>query len=94
MPDETLEALMLPIPADDAVRNRLTSIDQAAAVLATHVPTEDGLCRGCLHGWGRWVPATGCTQLAWARSVIETHGVADDAWDLRSDVDYRVAVAM
>jgi hypothetical protein len=56
-------------------------MDWASAILHHHRPTDDGRCDGCLQMWGRWVPATGCTQLAWARSIIETHGVEDHAWD-------------
>jgi hypothetical protein len=75
---------MRSMPDDDVVRRRQTSMDQAATVLNTHVSTADGLCAGCLAVWGRWVPVTGCTQLIWARSVIETHGVPDEAWDVRT----------
>ena len=68
------------LPTADVVRRRQTSMDRAAAVLNTHTSTPDGLCAGCLQIWNRWVPATGCTQLAWARLVIETHGVEAGAW--------------
>jgi hypothetical protein len=84
---------MLPMPADDVVRTRLTSMDQATAILNTHVPAEDGLCAGCMQVWSRWVPATGCTQLIWARSVIETHGVGGDAWDVRTAARFATALA-
>jgi hypothetical protein len=72
---------MPPIPADDLVRRRETSLEAASIILETHVATDEGLCDGCLQVWGRWVPSTGCTQLRWARSVLETHGVDADAWD-------------
>ncbi len=47
---------------------------------------------GCMELWGRWVPVTGCTQLAWARSIMETHGVADDLWAVPSHPRLAVAV--
>jgi hypothetical protein len=74
---------MLPMPTDDVVRSRQRSMDQAGVVLNTHVSTDDGLCDGCLQMWSRWVPVTGCTQLAWARSILETHGVDEAAWTSR-----------
>jgi hypothetical protein len=79
---------MLPMPDEDVVRTRQAMLDQATVVLNTHVPTDDGRCGGCLELWGRWVPATGCTQMAWARSIMETHGVADDLWDVSPQVRY------
>lgn len=82
-----------PLPTDEIVRARLSSIGQATAILNTHVPTDAGVCGGCLEVWGRWVPATGCTQLAWARSVVETHGVGDDAWEVPVIRSYADAIA-
>jgi hypothetical protein len=43
--------------------------------------------------WSRWVPATGCTQVIWARSILETHGVADDIWDTPVRSRFGAAVA-
>lgn len=71
---------MLPFPSDEVVRSRQALMDQATVVLNTHLASNEGMCLGCMELWGRWVPATGCTQLVWARSVMETHGVADDLW--------------
>jgi hypothetical protein len=79
---------MLPFPSEEVVQGRQMSMDQATVVLNTHVPTNDGLCGGCMELWGRWVPITGCTQLAWARSIMETHGVADDLWFVPSHSRY------
>jgi hypothetical protein len=72
---------MPPLPEHNLVRRRETSLEAATIILEIHVATDDGICDGCLQVWGRWVPSTGCTQLVWARSVLETHGVDDDAWD-------------
>jgi hypothetical protein len=86
---------MLPMPSEEVVLSRQTSMDQAIVVLNTHVPNGEGLCGGCLELWGRWVPATGCTQMAWARLVMETHGVADELWDVppRARYGHTVRVA-
>lgn len=64
-------------PSDAIVDQRDTLIKAAEAVLAEHVPDRFGLCAGCMDAWSRWVPYPGCTQMQWARRVIETHGVAD-----------------
>jgi hypothetical protein len=76
------KAVILMMPTDDVVRDRLTLMDQATVVLNTHISTADGVCGGCMQIWGRWVPASGCTNLLWARSIMETHGVDDNAWDV------------
>jgi hypothetical protein len=84
---------VLPMPSEDAVRARRTSMDQAMVVLSTHVPTQDGMCAGCLRHFGRWVEAAACSQRPRARSVIETHGVAEEAWDRRASVRSGAALA-
>jgi hypothetical protein len=81
---------MSDLPSDVLVQKRETLIDAAVAVLAEHLPDEHGLCAGCMHAWGRWVPHAGCTQVQWARSAIETHGVA--AWDVSDKAPARSSI--
>jgi hypothetical protein len=59
-------------PDADLVRPVL---ECAAAILAAHIPDQDGWCRQCLLQWHRLVPGRLCTQAYWALQVIETHGV-------------------
>lgn len=61
-------------PSDDTVRRRDAVMDAASLVLSFHVPDEAGLCAGCLAQWNRWVLHVTCTQMRWARMVLETHG--------------------
>ncbi len=47
---------------------KLIPLQEARHVLATHRPTEDGLCRGCDELWGRWAWYP-CTAVSWAAAV-------------------------
>ena len=73
---------MSALPSHEVVDRRDALIATAASVLAQHTPDEYGLCAGCMSAWSRWVPFTGCTQVQWARRVLETHGVADSDWSV------------
>ena len=67
-------------PTRGVVERRDVLIGSAMVVLSAHVPDEVGRCQGCLDLWSRWVPHAGCTQVRWARRVLETGGVDDADW--------------
>jgi hypothetical protein len=46
-------------------------LSSAMAVLDVHLPDPDGFCAGCHYQWQRLVPHSGCTQVAWARGVVD-----------------------
>lgn len=79
-------------PSDAMVDQRDGLIHLAGSVLAEHVPDQFGRCAGCMDAWSRWVPYAGCTQVQWARRVIETHGVADADWNIPEIVPDRPTV--
>ena len=47
------------------------------AVLDAHLANPDGFCAGCDNQWQRLVPHSGCTQVTWARGVLDSRPLRD-----------------